>query len=66
MGAAERANQHVLQHRQSIYQIKLLEDAACLRAAFADIPRQSPCTLYGVAQQFDVALRDAIAGNQAA
>ena len=54
-GAADRANQHVLQYRQAIDQVELLEDIARLGAAFADIPRQASCTLHGVAQQLDVA-----------
>ncbi len=55
-GAAERADQHVFQHRQAVHEVELLEDVAGLRAAFTDIARQTPGALHGVTQQLHVAV----------
>ena len=65
-GAAERADEHVLQHRQAVHQVELLEDVARLGAAFTDIARQTAGALDGITQQLDVAFRRFIAGNEAA
>jgi hypothetical protein len=56
--AAERANQDVLQYRQAVHQIELLEDVAGVGAAFADIARQAAFMLNGAAQQLDAATGD--------
>ncbi|MNB91240.1 hypothetical protein D3C75_383150 [compost metagenome] len=44
----------------------MLEDTARLRAAFADIARQTACALHGVAQQLNMAFWRFVAGDEAA